>query len=87
MIINAPLQGSAADIVKKAMLDIDQLIKKHNFPMKLLLQVHDELIYEVPEENANKMAKFIADMMSNVIKLDVSLDVSVNIGKNWSELK
>ena len=86
-VINAPLQGSAADIIKKAMLDINHVIEKKNLPVKLLLQVHDELIYEVPKDQAQNAAELIKNTMQNVLKLDVSLDVSVGIGSNWGELK
>ena len=85
-VINAPLQGSASDIVKKAMLDINSKIISKNLPMKLLLQVHDELIYEVPKDFAEEGAEIIKNGMEKVIKLDVPLDVSVSYGNNWKEI-
>lgn len=85
-VINAPLQGSAADIIKKAMLDINKIIISKNLSMRLLLQVHDELIYEVPEEFADEAMLIIKNGMENAVKLDVPLEVSVNAGKNWREI-
>ena len=85
-IINAPLQGSAADIIKKAMLDIDHIIKSKNLPFKLLLQVHDELIYELPKSYEEQAIELIKTSMENVMKLDVPLEVSINSGLNWKDI-
>lgn len=84
---NTPVQGSAADIVKKAMIDVYEELKKTNSPAKLLLQVHDELILECPdspniiEETVNLLTK----CMENAVKLRVPLKVSVEYGKSWGE--
>lgn len=85
-VINAPLQGSAADIVKKAMLDLDKEIKEKKLPMQLILQIHDELIYEVKEDFADEAKKIIKEKMESVRKLDIPLIVDANIGANWQEI-
>ena len=78
--INAPLQGSAADIIKLAMLELD----KQNFPMTL--QVHDELLFEVPENEAEQAAEKIKHIMENAVQISVPLTVEVKIGNNWGEV-
>ncbi len=79
--INAPFQGSAADIIKKAMVDIDKAL-----PGAVpLLQIHDELIYEVPEENAEETARSIKQLMESAVHLNVPLVAEVSVGKNWLE--
>ncbi len=84
-VINAPLQGSSSDIIKIAMINLDKKIKKENLKIKLLLQVHDELIYEVPEDFVNDAKSIIKKEMEQVLKLSVPLIVSINQGKNWQE--
>lgn len=81
--INAPLQGTAADIMKKAMIKIPPALKAANLNARMLLQVHDELIFEVPENEAEATAKLVKEIMENVVKLDVPLIVETGIGKNW----
>ncbi len=83
--INAPLQGTAADIMKKAMIKIPPALKAADLNAKMLLQVHDELIFEVPECEADATATLVKDIMENVVKLDVPLIVETGIGKNWGE--
>ncbi len=84
---NSPIQGSAADIVKKAMLDVDQALKENPTGAKLLLQVHDELIFECPddEKSISDTIALIKDKMEHAVKLAVPLRVSVEYGKNWGE--
>ena len=80
------MQGSAADIIKKAMIKIDEWIQ--NVPegtIKLLLQVHDELVFEVKSECAEEYARRISQIMTGVENLRVPLEVSVGIGENWSD--
>ncbi|MCR5217938.1 DNA polymerase I [Treponema sp.] len=83
--VNSPIQGSAADIVKKAMIDVNEELKKQKLPVKMLLQVHDELIFECPddEESIKKAITLITDKMEHTFKLNVPLRVSVEYGKNW----
>ena len=84
---NTPIQGSAADIVKMAMLSVSQALKETNSPAKLLLQVHDELIFECPDDQTtiDQTISLIRDKMENAVKLSVPLRVSVEYGKNWGE--
>ncbi|MFA7588868.1 MAG: DNA polymerase, partial [Acholeplasmataceae bacterium] len=85
--LNAPIQGSAADIIKKAMVDIYQYLKKNKKKSKLILQVHDELILEVPNDELTEMQMIIPEMMENVFKLKVRLKTSCDIGITWYDLK
>ena len=87
MAINTPVQGSAADIVKKAMIEVDSALKEMNNGAKLLLQVHDELILECPDEQktVEETIALVKDKMENAVKLNVPLRVSIEHGKNWGE--
>mgnify|MGYP002625172367 FL=1 len=87
MAINTPVQGSAADIVKKAMIEVDSALKEMNNGAKLLLQVHDELILECPDEQKTieETIALVKDKMENTVKLNVPLRVSIEHGKNWGE--
>jgi DNA polymerase-1 len=81
--LNAPIQGSAADIIKIAMLNVDIQIKKTNLKSRLLLQVHDELILEVSPGEKDLLSALVKEEMSNAYKLKVPLDVNIGIGKSW----
>lgn len=81
--INAPMQGTASDIVKKAMIDIFEKYQDKSDSIKMILQVHDELVFEVAESKAEKYAKEVKDIMENVVKLKVPLKVNVSTGKTW----
>ena len=81
--INAPLQGSAADIIKIAMIEVDKMLPKDQ--AKMLLQVHDELVFEVDADLADELAPKLADIMQSVMKLSVPLIVEVGKGNNWDE--
>ncbi|PJB78967.1 MAG: DNA polymerase I, partial [Candidatus Aquicultor secundus] len=83
--VNAPLQGSAADIIKVAMVRIDKQIEEENLQIKMVLQVHDELIFEVPEREREIAANLINVMMENAYPLKVRLKVETSIGYNWKE--
>lgn len=83
--INAPLQGSAADIIKVAMINIQNWIFAKKPPIKMIMQVHDELIFEVQAENADILTEEVKDIMENAVKLDVPLLTEAGIGKNWNE--
>ena len=83
--INAPMQGTAADIIKNAMIDIDDWLNKTNFDAKMLMQVHDELVFEV---HADKLEKFIKEVETRMVKnnyLAVSLEIDIGYGNNWDE--
>ena len=83
--INAPLQGSAADIIKKAMIDINAFLDKELPETKMIMQVHDELIFETPKTNAKEILNLMKDMMEKAVKLDIPLIADAAIGKNWNE--
>jgi len=85
--INAPIQGSAADIIKIAMIRIDNRLKEGKYKSKMILQVHDELIFEVPESELEKLKIMVIDEMSNAAKLDIPVKVDWGTGKNWFEAK
>ncbi len=85
--VNSPVQGSAADIVKKAMISISNALEETKSPAKLLLQVHDELIFECPDDKSTieKTIELIKDKMEHAVELDVPLRVSIEYGTNWGE--
>lgn len=83
--INTPLQGTAADLIKIAMIQIDQLLKKEKAEGYMILQIHDELIFEMPDKQVLPMAHEIKKIMENVFTLTVPLIVDISIGKNWGE--
>ena len=83
--INAPLQGSAADIIKKAMIDIDAFLNKEMPEVKMIMQVHDELIFETPKKNAEEVLSTMKDMMEKAVNLDIPLIAEAAIGANWNE--
>ncbi len=81
--INAPIQGSAADIIKKAMIDIWKEINAQKLQSKMILQVHDELIFDVLPHEKDALAHIVKNGMQNAVKLNVPLDVEMNFGQNW----
>ncbi len=83
--VNAPIQGSAADIIKIAMINIHTRIKKEQWKGKMLLQVHDELVFDVPNEEVDTFAEMVKSEMENAYTLDVPLLVEVGTGQNWLE--
>lgn len=84
--INAPIQGTAADIIKVAMIHIDQELKARNLKTKMLLQVHDELIFDVPKEELETIMSLIPQLMENAIELKVPLEVDIRSGNNWYDV-
>ena len=85
--MNSPIQGTAADILKVAMIELDRELKERNFQAKLLLQVHDELIFEVPAEEVESLQSLVEEVMENAVSLSVPLKADSNIGNNWYEAK
>ena len=83
--INAPMQGSSADIIKKAMLDIQSWIDRENNGVKMIMQVHDELVFELRADKAKEYGEIVRSMMSDTLKLSIPLEVDVGIGTNWQE--
>jgi DNA polymerase-1 len=87
MAINMPVQGTSADIIKVAMINLDREIARRKLKSKMLLQVHDELIFEVPQAEVDQMSKLVPELMSTAISLSVPLKVDVKTGPNWGELE
>jgi DNA polymerase-1 len=85
--LNTPIQGTAADLMKKAMIDIGQDIKNHGLGAKMILQVHDELVFEVPKSEVEKTETLVKERMENVYPLRVPLKVHLGWGANWAEAK
>lgn len=85
MAINTPIQGTAADIIKMAMIEIDNNLSKISPKTNMILQVHDELVLETPDEDISKVVKFVKTAMENVYKLDVPILVKIEVGSNWGE--
>ncbi len=87
MAINMPVQGTSADIIKVAMIKLYREMEKRRLKSKMLLQVHDELIFEVPEEEMEEMLKLVPEIMSTAIEISVPLKAEVKTGKNWGEME
>ncbi len=87
MALNTPIQGTSADIIKKAMVDIHREIKKRNMKAKMIIQVHDELVIDCPNDEKDEMLEIMTNMMENVCKLEVPLKVEACCGNNWYEAK
>ncbi|WP_026584599.1 DNA polymerase I [Bacillus sp. J33] len=85
--MNTPIQGSAADIIKKAMIDMAERLRKEEVKARLLLQVHDELIFEAPEEEIETLKKIVPDVMENAVELKVPLKVDYSYGPTWFDAK
>jgi DNA polymerase-1 len=85
MAVNTPIQGTAADLIKKAMIGIHGRLKKESLETKMLLQVHDELLFEVPENEVERVASMVKEEMEGVYALEVPLKVDVKAGYNWDE--
>ena len=86
MAVNTPLQGTAADIIKVAMIRIQNRIEELGLSTKMIMQVHDELVFEAPEEELQKAIPMTQDEMETVMNLSVPLKVSIYSGKNWAEV-
>ena len=87
MALNTPIQGTSADILKMAMIKIYNILNNNNYKTKMLLQVHDELIFDVPEDELDDIKEMIQNEMENIYKLSVPLKVEINYGKNWYDAK
>lgn len=85
--LNTPIQGSSADIIKKAMIDLHRALKDNNFESKMILQIHDELIFDVKKEEEEKLKDLVKNVMENCYKLNVPLEVEINTGINWYDAK
>jgi len=83
--INTPLQGTAADLIKLAMIKVDRLLKEHPQWGMMLLQIHDELLFESPDLHVKTLGQAVKEIMEGIIELNVPLTVEISIGKNWEE--
>jgi len=83
--INTPIQGTAADLIKVAMLNIHNLIRKKKLKTAMIMQVHDELVFEVPVQEKEELMALVKTEMEEVMKLDVPLKVEIASGRNWDE--
>jgi DNA polymerase-1 len=87
MAINAPIQGTAADIIKIAMIRLHEALDKRGLGARIILQVHDDLVLETPEEEIAEVARLMQDIMENAVSLEARLKVDLKIGSNWDEMK
>ena len=85
--VNTPVQGTAADIIKMAMVDIQEAFDADTPPLKMLLQVHDELVFEAADDYVDEAVELIGEKMEGVVELDVPLTVDIGTGPNWLEAK
>jgi len=86
MAINAPVQGSSADIIKIAMINLHREMERRNLKSKVLLQIHDELLFEVPEEEVEEMKSLVTEIMSRAVELCVPVKIDIKLGRNWGEM-
>ena len=84
--INSPIQGTAADIMKQAMLDLHKALQKSDLQAKMLLQVHDEIVLECPEEEVEETAQLVQEKLSNAFKIKVPLRTDARAGINWGKM-
>ncbi len=87
MAINMPIQGSAADVIKIAMININKRIEEEEILSKMIIQVHDELIFEVPEKEVLIMENLLTEIMPKALDLKVPLSIAISNGKTWGDLK
>jgi DNA polymerase-1 len=86
MAINMPVQGTSADIIKIAMVNLHREMEKSSLRSKMTLQVHDELLFEVPPEETDRMKELVSGIMPQSLKLSVPLKIDIKLGKNWAEM-
>jgi len=84
--INTPLQGTAADIIKAAMLQVESALKGANLSAAMLLQIHDELLFEVPRAELADTIRMVRRVMEGIVRLKVPLTVDLQVGENWGEM-
>jgi DNA polymerase-1 len=85
MAINTPIQGTAADLIKLAMINIQKRLRQENLGSKMILQVHDELVFEVLDREIEPIKKLVKEKMEGVLTLSVPIKVDMGVGKNWDE--
>ncbi len=87
MAINMPVQGTSADIIKVAMINLSRIMAEKKLKSKMLLQVHDELVFEVPDDEMETMCRLVPQVMESAVELCVPLKVDTKVGRNWGEVK
>jgi DNA polymerase-1 len=87
MAINMPVQGTSADIIKVAMIELDKQMKQKGLQSKLILQVHDELIFEVPDAEMDAMNRLVPEVMSTSLELSIPLKVDIKTGNTWGQME
>ena len=87
MALNTPIQGTAADILKKAMVEIFDELEKRGLKSKMLIQVHDELVFNVVDDELEEVQELVRSIMENTFKMSVPLKVEMEVGENWYEAK
>lgn len=85
--VNTPIQGSASDLIKLAMIDIHNLIKQNKMQSKMIMQIHDELVFDMPLNEKKELTGLVRERMENVLKLDVPIRVDIKMGRNWLEME
>ena len=85
--VNTPLQGSAADLIKLAMIKIDRLLAEQKLRTRMVIQVHDELLFEVPEDETEVVTNLVKEAMENVIQLTIPIAADLSFGPNWRDVK
>jgi DNA polymerase-1 len=85
--VNLPIQGTAADILKRAMIDVHRGFIARKSPARMILTVHDELLFESPKDAAEETSEIVRELMEGAVKLRVPLTVDVGVGENWKEAK
>jgi DNA polymerase-1 len=85
--MNTPMQGAAADLIKLAMIELDRRLPQENLQSQMILQVHDELLFEGPEEEIPRLTKLVKEVMEGIHKLSVPLVVDTKVGPNWRDMK
>ena len=87
MALNTPIQGTSADILKKAMIEIYEKFNKLNLKSKMIIQVHDELLFDVAKDELETVTNIVQEIMENTYTLSVPLKTEINIGEDWYEAK
>jgi len=87
MAINHPIQGTNADIIKIAMNRIDAELERRRLQSAMILQVHDELVFECPDDEVDEVCRLVLDIMPNAMRLDVPLKVEIKRGRNWGDME
>jgi DNA polymerase-1 len=85
--VNTPIQGSASDLIKLAMIQIQNQLVSKRLKTRMILQIHDELVFDTPKEELRELADLVRDRMENVLKLDVPVKVDIKKGRNWLEME